>query len=59
MIFAGGKLIFDDGKDIELQAEYILILNGGLLQVIMYHIIWFPQHTKAIIVYYYEEGFFI
>ncbi|XP_074660960.1 fibrocystin-L-like [Tubulanus polymorphus] len=32
ILIKGGKLIFDD-KDIELNAEKILILDGGLLQV--------------------------
>ncbi len=29
----GGTVIFDDGRDVELKAENILINDGGLLQV--------------------------
>ena len=32
ILIQGGQLIFDD-KDVELQAENILIVDGGLLQV--------------------------
>ena len=35
VIFAGGSLIFDDEQaSVELHAQYILIMDGGLLQVL-------------------------
>ena len=34
LLIQGGKLIFDDA-DIELQANIIMITDGGLLQVIL------------------------
>ncbi|XP_078699976.1 fibrocystin-L-like [Branchiostoma floridae x Branchiostoma belcheri] len=33
LLIQGGTLLFDDEKDIHLQAEYILITDGGTLQV--------------------------
>ena len=39
--FIGGAVIFDEA-DVELQAEYILITNGGRLQVN-----YVPMHLNA------------
>ena len=36
LLFLGGSLIFDR-KDVELNAEYILVTNGGLFQVSSSH----------------------
>ena len=33
IIIQGGSLIFDDNQDVSLNAEYILILDGGKLQI--------------------------
>jgi hypothetical protein len=33
LIIQGGSLIFDDNQDVHLQAEYIVITDGGVLQV--------------------------
>ena len=33
LIILGGSLIFDDMQDVSLQAQYIVIVDGGLLQV--------------------------
>ena len=33
VIILGGSLIFDDMQDVSLQAEYIIITNGGRLQI--------------------------
>ena len=33
LIINGGTLIFDDYQDVHLQAEYIIVNDGGLLQI--------------------------
>ena len=33
VLFSGGKVLFDE-KDVELKSENILIVGGGILQVI-------------------------
>ena len=33
IIIQGGSLIFDDNQDVSLDAEYIVITDGGLLQI--------------------------
>lgn len=33
LIIQGGSLIFDDYQDVNLNAEYILITDGGTLQI--------------------------
>lgn len=33
ILIIGGSLIFDDNQDVELNAEYIVIAEGGKLQV--------------------------
>ncbi len=33
IIIQGGSLIFDDNQDVSLDVEYIVITDGGLLQI--------------------------
>jgi hypothetical protein len=33
IIIEGGSLIFDDNQDVSLNVEYLIIVNGGLLQI--------------------------
>ena len=33
VLILGGSLIFDDNQDVSLDAEYIVITDGGMLQI--------------------------
>jgi hypothetical protein len=51
IIIQGGSLIFDDNQDVSLNVEYIIITDGGLLQIGMFIFLHFFLFCLRIIIF--------